>query len=67
LITIAHRLKTIIDYDKVMVLDKGEVAEFGAPWDLIENEGGDFRGLCESSGELDTLLEAAARAKSAKR
>ena len=28
-ITIAHRLNTVASYDKVMVLEKGEVAEFG--------------------------------------
>ncbi|OMH84582.1 putative multidrug resistance-associated protein [Zancudomyces culisetae] len=38
-ITIAHRLHTVIGggYDKVLVLDKGAVVEFGEPWDLIQN------------------------------
>lgn len=30
-ITVAHRLNTIADYDKVIVMDKGEVAEMGSP------------------------------------
>ena len=33
LITIAHRLRTIMDYDKVLVLDEGKVVEYRrAPW-----------------------------------
>jgi len=34
MLTIAHRLDTIIDYDKVAVLDKGKVVEFGNPQEL---------------------------------
>lgn len=34
-ITIAHRLKTIADYDKVIVLDRGRILEVGAPYELI--------------------------------
>ncbi|KAJ6437930.1 ATP-dependent bile acid permease [Purpureocillium lavendulum] len=58
-ITIAHRLQTIVYYDKVLVLDKGEVMEFGHPWELISNEKGSFRSMCEMSGELEVLLKAA--------
>ncbi|KAJ1998520.1 hypothetical protein GGI04_004963, partial [Coemansia thaxteri] len=50
LFCIAHRLRTIIDYDRVLVLDKGEVAEFDTPWNLLQNEAGIFRGMCEKSG-----------------
>ncbi len=59
IITIAHRLQTIVDYDKVLVLDKGKVVEYDAPWDLIEREHGIFRGMCEMSGDLEGLLEGA--------
>ena len=31
-ITIAHRLNTIADYDKVIVMRKGEIVEIGSPW-----------------------------------
>ncbi|KAK5951408.1 Transporter of the ATP-binding cassette (ABC) [Knufia fluminis] len=67
IITIAHRLQTIIDYDKVLVLDKGEVVEYAHPWELIQKDGGSFRGMCETSGDLDVLLELAKKAWDAKR
>ena len=63
IITIAHRLQTIVDYDKVLVLDKGELMEFGAPWELIAKEEGMFRGMCEMSGDFDGLLDAAKNAE----
>ncbi|KAI7029953.1 hypothetical protein KC319_g23429, partial [Hortaea werneckii] len=59
-VTIAHRLQTIIDYDKVLVLDKGEVIEYGDPFDLVSKEGGIFRGMCEMSGDFDVLEREAA-------
>ena len=62
IITIAHRLQTIVDYDKVLVLDKGEVVEFDAPWELMGREGGVFRGMCEMSGDLESLMEGARKA-----
>ena len=58
-LTIAHRLQTIVDYDKVLVLDKGEMIEYESPWDLISREGSIFRGMCEMSGDLETLTEGA--------
>ncbi|MCJ1306948.1 hypothetical protein MMC25_000592 [Agyrium rufum] len=67
IITIAHRLQTIVDYDKVLVLDKGEVVEFAEPWDLIEREGGIFRGMCEMSGDFQTLREGARKVGEKKR
>jgi ABC-type multidrug transport system fused ATPase/permease subunit len=62
IITIAHRLQTIVDYDKVLVLDKGEVIEYADPWELIRKEGGMFRGMCETSGDFDTLMDLAKKA-----
>ncbi|XP_040885254.1 ATP-binding cassette sub-family C member 3 isoform X2 [Toxotes jaculatrix] len=37
--TIAHRLNTIMDYTRVLVLDKGQVAEFDTPANLISKRG----------------------------
>lgn len=62
IITIAHRLQTIIDYDKVLVLDHGRVIEFDHPWTLINSEDGLFRGMCDNSGNMDVLMEGAKRA-----
>nr|POE56764.1 atp-dependent bile acid permease [Quercus suber] len=66
-ITIAHRLQTIIDYDKVLVLDKGEVIEYGNPYDLINQDKGIFRGMCEMSGDLETLERIAKKAHAARK
>ena len=44
-ITIAHRLNTIIDYDKMVVMDEGRVLEFDRPEVLLQNEDGIFARL----------------------
>ena len=47
---IAHRLATIIDYDKVVVLEKGELQQFGAPLELLAEKEGIFARLVEETG-----------------
>ena len=49
LLCIAHRLKTIINYDRICVLDQGRIAELDTPIRLWE-EGDIFRGMCDRSG-----------------
>ena len=49
LLCIAHRLKTIINYDRICVMDQGRIVELDTPLRLWE-EGGIFRGMCDRSG-----------------
>ena len=56
IITIAHRLKTIMDYDRIMVLDKGSIVEFDTPAKLLNTRGGVFWGMCKKSPEWPTFL-----------
>lgn len=49
-ITIAHRLNTIMDSDKVLVLDAGELVEFGHPFELINKPDGFFKQLLDQTG-----------------
>ncbi|GAA5957716.1 hypothetical protein JCM3765_003743 [Sporobolomyces pararoseus] len=54
-ITIAHRLRSIIDYDRIMVLEKGELAEFDSPSELLKDKNGIFRAMCEKSADWADL------------
>ncbi|KAI0408161.1 P-loop containing nucleoside triphosphate hydrolase protein [Xylaria palmicola] len=65
LLCIAHRLRTIVGYDRICVMDAGRIAELGTPLELWAMEGGIFRGMCERSGIRHEDLVAAARGGSA--
>ncbi|KAI8328920.1 hypothetical protein BC941DRAFT_444086 [Chlamydoabsidia padenii] len=62
LICIAHRIRSIIDYDRVLVLDQGKIIEYDSPWALLQNRSGIFRSMCEKSGEMDILMQMAEKA-----
>ncbi|XP_077406386.1 ATP-binding cassette sub-family C member 3 isoform X2 [Vanacampus margaritifer] len=47
--TIAHRLNTVMDYTRVLVLDKGQIAEFDTPSNLISQRG-IFYGMAKDAG-----------------
>ncbi|KZO90162.1 P-loop containing nucleoside triphosphate hydrolase protein [Calocera viscosa TUFC12733] len=55
LMTIAHRLRTIMDYDKIMVLDAGKLIEFDTPVALLDKKDSLFKSLVEESGDRDEL------------
>ncbi len=48
--TIAHRLNTIIQYDKIIVLSNGEIVEFDTPLNLMDKEDGAFAKLINENG-----------------
>ncbi|KAM5532133.1 hypothetical protein V8D89_014226 [Ganoderma adspersum] len=49
LLCVAHRLNTIVYYDRILVMDGGRVAEFDAPLDLFDKEDSVFRSLCNEA------------------
>ena len=59
---IAHRLDTIIDYDRIAVLDKGHLKEYDSPANLLEITDGIFASLVEETGPTQApRLKALAR------
>lgn len=62
-LTIAHRINTIIDSDRVMVMDAGELVEFDHPAVLLQRPESIFYDLVKETGMFDELLEQANAAR----
>jgi ATP-binding cassette, subfamily C (CFTR/MRP), member 4 len=65
-ITIAHRLNTIADYDNIIVMQRGRIVESGCPWELIKKEGY-FWEMVKHTGKNAQLIINKARKSSRKR
>lgn len=51
ILTIAHRLRTVIDYDRVLLLENGHIIEFDKPAILLSNPSSQFYALCKATGK----------------
>ncbi|KAL1665993.1 P-loop containing nucleoside triphosphate hydrolase protein [Schizophyllum commune] len=56
ILTIAHRLRTVIDYDRVMLLDNGRIAEFDSPATLLRDTSSKFYSLCKATGKEEFAM-----------
>ncbi|KAG5324835.1 MRP4 protein, partial [Pseudoatta argentina] len=64
-ITIAHRLNTIIDSNRIIVMENGSIVEFGCPYELLHDKpNGYFSQMVEKTGNqmAQSLLEQAKKA-----
>ena len=59
ILTIAHRLNTVIDYDRILVLEDGQVAEFDTPRNLMQDSNGKFYSMARVAGLLNTSSSSA--------
>lgn len=46
---ISHRLKSVVDLDRVLMLDSGRLIEDGSPKDLLSDAASAFKALCDAS------------------
>ncbi|KAK8054682.1 hypothetical protein PG994_009749 [Apiospora phragmitis] len=55
-VMIAHRLSSLVDFDKIAVLDGGRLVEFGSPAELLGNASGHFSRSYNKSSSKEALL-----------
>lgn len=54
-LTVAHRLDTVMDNDRILVMDAGQVAEFGKPSELLQHPNGLFTKLVHQAGHTNSV------------
>ncbi len=54
IISVAHRLDTVIDYDRILVLGDGKILEYGSPVELLENKESHFTSMVRNTGDSMT-------------
>jgi len=52
-ITVAHRLNTIMKSEKILVLSYGEISEYDSPKNLMKNKSSEFAKLCSELKKSD--------------
>ncbi|ORY50925.1 hypothetical protein BCR33DRAFT_712882 [Rhizoclosmatium globosum] len=60
--TIAHRLRSVADYDRILVLNYGEIVEYASPYELKPLITGQFQKMCQETGEFDEIMSIAKKA-----
>lgn len=50
-LTVAHRLESVVDNDMILVIDNGEVIEYDRPYNLLNKENGAFASMAKQGGD----------------